>query len=335
MSTRLLCGVSGLALACAAFAAPASAQLADVSIEGPIQSVTPFAAPVGDTIGTRAVNVIGEMRVMGVLVKVLDTTPVHTPTNEHVSLGELGDGPLEGRSEPGFIGGTAIVTGDSLAGVLYATDVFTDFAENVIVGEATGIAEETLANEEIVARATVNRTIIQPSTDPRMPAGPPINSFGFSIDPTNIAEGSLVAAEGYFANNRLYYHTFEADAGALVNPSIAEVSVLRAQCRIRGRNRDELEVRGGTHTPANGRVTVQRLVPNPNPLLAGTWQNVNPVNVTPVVDTTVTPQQGLYRYNATNLNLGAVCPAQVRVIMRATANGPIIATSDPFTPDSR
>ncbi|MFO1048261.1 MAG: hypothetical protein U1E52_10235 [Geminicoccaceae bacterium] len=331
MSTRLLCGVSGLALACAAFAAPASAQLADVSIEGPIQSVTPFAAPVGDTIGTRAVNVVGEMRVMGVLVKVLDTTPVHTPTNEHVTLGELADGPLPGRSGPGFIDGTAIVTGDSLAGVLYATDVFTDFAEHVIVGEATGIAED----DELVTRATVNKTIIQALTDPRMPAGPPINSFGFSIDPTNIAEGSLVAAEGYYANNRLYYHNLEADAGALINPSVAEVSVLRAQCRIRGRNRDELEVRGGTHTPANGRVTIQRLVPNPNPLLAGTWQNVAPINIAPVVDTTVTPQQGLYRYNAANLNLGAVCPAQIRAIMRATANGPILATSDPFTPDSR
>lgn len=331
MSTRLLCSVSGLALACAAFAGPAYAQLADVSIEGPIQSVTPFATPVGDTIGTRAVSVIGEMRVMGVLVKVLNTTPVHTPTNEHVALGDLAGAPLPGRGEPGFIGGTAIVTGDSLAGVLYATDVFTDFAENVIVGEATGIAED----DELVTRATINKTIIQPSTDPRIPAGPPINSFGFAIDPTNIAEGSLVAAEGYFANNRLYYHTLEADAGALVNPTVAEVSVLRAQCRIRGRNRDELEVRGGTHTPANGRVTIQRLVPNPNPLLPGTWQNVNPINVAPVVDTTVVPQQGLYRYNATNLNLGAVCPAQVRAVLRTVANGPIVATSEPFTPDSR
>ena len=331
MSTRLLCSVSGLALACAAFAGPAYAQLADVSIEGPIQSVTPFATPVGDTIGTRAVSVIGEMRVMGVLVKVLNTTPVHTPTNEHVALGDLAGAPLPGRGEPGFIGGTAIVTGDSLAGVLYATDVFTDFAENVIVGEATAVTQD----EELVTRATVNKTIIQPSIDPRMPAGPPINSFGFSIDPTNITAGTLVSAEGYFANNRLYYHTFEADAGALINPAIAEVSILRAQCRIRGRNRDELEVRGGTHTPANGRVTIQRLVPNANPLLPGTWQNVNPVNVTPVVDATVTPQQGLYRYNASNLNLGAVCPAQVRAILRPTANGAIIATSEPFTPASR
>jgi hypothetical protein len=324
--------VAAVPLLLAALAAPASAQLADVAIEGPIHSVTPFTVPVIETLGTRAVNVVGEMRVMGVTIKVLDTTPIRTPTNDSLTLSDLATGPLPGRgSAPGFVDGTAIVTGDSQGGVIYATDVFSDFAENVIVGEATGITED----ENLVTRATINRMIVQPSTDPRMPAGPPINSFGFEINPTNILEGSLVAAEGYHANNRLYYHTLEADNGLLLNAGTPEVSVLRAQCRIRGRNRDELEVRGGTHDPANGRVTIQRFVPNVNPLLEGSWQNVAPINLVPIIDNTVSPPQGLYRYNASNLNLGAVCPAQIRAVLRAAATTPIIATSAPFTPDSR
>ena len=72
------------------------------------------------------------------------------------------------------------------------TDVFTDFAENVIVGEATGIAED----DELVTRATINKTIIQPSTDPRIPAGPPINSFGFAIDPTRATDAKDARAIG-------------------------------------------------------------------------------------------------------------------------------------------
>ena len=314
---RFLCGVSGLALALGIAASPASAQLADVAIEGPIQSIDPSAS------GLEFGGWTGEMVVMGATIRVRNGAEIHTPTNPAVTLNDLAYGPLEGRTGDGFIGGTAIVTGDSVAGIIYANDVFSDFAENVIVGEATAIVEETDGSDTI-RRATINNMIIQAAKDPRMPAGPPINGFGFEIDPTNLANGSLVAAEGYFASGRLYYHTLEADGGALLDPLSPQVSVLRASCRKRGGGRDELEVRGGTVNPANARVRIQYS------LNGSTWTNVNPV-VTPVVDATVTPSQGLYRYNQSNLTLpGTVCPPQIRAIMNNTE-----IASAPFTPDSR
>jgi hypothetical protein len=58
--------------------------------------------------------------------------------------------------------------------------------------------------------------------------------------------------------------------------------------------------------------------------------NVNPL-VTPVVDNTVAPAQGLYNYNNTGLRLpGTVCPAQIRATILGGA-----VVSEAFTPDSR
>ena len=201
--------------------------------------------------------------------------------------------------------------------------MFTDFAENVLVGEATGVRADPV--DQLVERATVNDMIVVPSEDPRIPAGPAINGFGFAIDPRSVVNGSLVAVEGYYAGDRLYYHSLEADGGALLDPISPQVSVLRASCRKRGGGRDELEVRGGTVNPANARVRIQ--------YWNGTvWVNLAP-QVTPVVDNLVAPPQGLYRYNQSNLNLpGTVCPAQVRA--RITVSG-VDHPSLPLTPDSR
>ena len=189
--------------------------------------------------------------------------------------------PLTGRSN-GFRGGTAIVTGDSSGGVLYAS-VFVEVAENVVVGEATGTVNDPQA--DTILRSTVNNVIVVPLEDPRTPAGSPINGFSFAIDPVTIPPGSAFSVAGY-ADNRIYYHTLEADAGQLINPTTPQVSILRAQCQARsdGRSRDELELRGGTVNPANGRVMIQVLQPGAGPALAASWQNVNPVNIAPVVD---------------------------------------------------
>jgi hypothetical protein len=162
----------------------------------------------------------------------------------------------------------------------------------------------------------------------------PVNGFGFQIDPRTVTPGTLLSAEGYFAGSKLYYHTIEADSGTLLNAAVPEVSVLRASCRIRGRTRDELEVRGGTHTPAATTVRIEYLKAGQNPALDTSWQPVAPL-VTSVADNTVVPAQGLYRYTASNLNLGPVCPAQVRAVLpNVLAAGKPVA-SEPFTPDSR
>jgi hypothetical protein len=319
MSRSLLLGATAIALALALPAAPparAQAVVPDASIEGPIQSVDP--TPGQGTLDGSSVSWVGQMQVMGVTVRVLTNASINSPTAALTLPQVSAAPPLPGRAQNGFLGGTAIATGDSAGGILYATDVFVEPAENVIVGEATGAADNDV---------TVNKVRAIALTDPRIKARPPINGFGFEILPSSIPLNSLLAIEGYFGSDgNLRYHTLEADGGTLIRAGQPEVNVLRAQCRIRGGNRDELEVRGGTHTPANAVVTIQYRSPN------NTWIALTPT-VAPVVDNTVTPAQGLYRFNRSNLNFpGTVCPPLVRA--RITVNN-VRVFSAPFAPDSR
>jgi hypothetical protein len=328
MSKTLLLGASAIALGIGiAAASPASAQVVvpDASLEGPIQSIDP--TPGTGTLPSGPVDYSGTMQVMGITVRVLNNAIVRTDTAA-VTVAQLAAAPpLAGRSQDGFVGGTAIVTGDSFGGIIYASNVFAEAAENVILGESTGILDGDI---------TVNGVRAIASTDPRLTAGKPINGFGFEVIPASIPVNSLLSLIGYYANlpgnNNFYYHTLEADVGTLVNPNVPEVNVLRAQCRIRGGNRDELEVRGGTHTPANAAVTIQISDPSVTTGTTPGWRNLTPT-AAPVVDATVTPPQGLYRFNRTNLNLpGAVCPAFVRASITVNT---VRTFSDPLAPDAR
>jgi hypothetical protein len=258
------------------------------------------------------------MTIMGIDVYVRSNAFIHTPTAENLTMDQLDIGPLPGRADQGFNGGTGIVLGESIGGVFYASDVFSDLAENVVVGEATGVTE----NANGVERMTINGMELIRLKDPRMPAGPAINAFGFAIQPTAINPGSLVAAEGYFAKGRLYYHTLEADSAPILRPDRAEVSMMRADCRVRGGGRDEIEVRGGTHNAAGQpatSATVQIARVNPAIPLADVKVNNNNhwifvgFSDAPVVDTTVTPPQATYRFDGDNITLGAEgCPALLR-----------------------
>jgi hypothetical protein len=319
---KLFSSVAAIGLVAAAAPAMAQALLADVAIEGTIQG---FEAATPGDVAPNGLPIIGVVNVMGATVKVPADAVIHSPTNDRLTWAQFTTVPFVGRTQPGFLGGTAIVTGDSQGGVIYAADLFSDMSENVVVGEAIG----SVTVDDGSTRASVNRIPLVPLDDPRMPAGAPINGFGFEVNPAQITVGSLVSVEGYFAGGKLNYHTFEADGASLINPGTAEVSILRAQCRFRGGNRNEVEVRGGTKNPAGGQVTIQYSNPN----ATGGWTSVTP-NVAPVVDTTVTPAQGLYRYTSSSLTFPAtfrVCPAQVRAFFTAS---PSVVTPG-FSPDSR
>lgn len=319
MQLRLLslCALAALSSA----ASPASAQLAGVEIEGPMESITPTPPTFDPAING---NIIGEIRLMDVLIKVKEDALIHTPTAA-ITIDQLASGPLPGRTEQGFHGGTGIITGESIAGVIYADDVFSDLFEHVVVGEATNpVAAGT------GFRATVNNMQLRRSSDPRMPAAPPINGFGFRIDTTTIEPGSLLAAEGYYSKRQkiLYYHALEADSAELLRPDITEVSILRAECRIRGGGRDELSVRGGVHNatdPAAGTVQIQ--IPN----AAGTgWVTV--ATATAVGDpATANPEQGEYRLDARNLTFLNGCPSEIR----ARYAGQTRVAFATFAPDAR
>ena len=349
---------------------PASAQqdtlVLDTEIEGPITSITlaPAAAakqeavPVGVGLPNAEAGdtVVGTIRVMGVNVKVRSDATIYTPTNDNLSplltttpageevfntragLSKLAVGQMPGRPEQGFLGGTAIIIGDSYNGTFYARDVFSDLFEHVVVGEATAMVDSNADN--IADRLTLNGMQIVASTDKRMPAGKPINGFGFQIDPDKIPAGSLISAEGYYSaqQNVHYYHTLEADNAPLLNAASTEVSIMRADCRIRGGGRDEMEVRGGIHFPAgttadNNQVTIKRPkdgVANPRRGNPADWETIG-FSDPAVFDTTVSPPQATYRFDGDDLNLGA-CPTILRAHYQGPEKKAAFAT---FHPESR
>lgn len=263
------------------------------------------------------------MTVMGVTIRVRSDAVLHTPTVANLGGGadaglDLMNGdPFPGRTERGFIGGTGIITGDSFGGFIYASDVFSDLFEHVVVGEAT--AKQVVGGVE---RITVNNMILRRSTDSRMPAAPPINGFGFRVLPSSIQPETLLAAEGYFSPrlNTLFYHALETDSAQLVNTTDTQVSILRAQCRARGGGRDEIEVRGGTVNPGDAFVQIRL----PSPTLANPNRFVSIGTVQALADPLTSPVQGLYRADFRNVDLAAVtgsavCPSRVRAVILATS----------------
>jgi hypothetical protein len=316
MLRNLMFGAAALALI--AFAGPAGAQVAlpDVELEGPMTRVVAYEAATQDSTGRR---VIGEMTVMGVPIKVLETALVHTPTAASTDVesaiaalhGFSDQAPrLQGRSTNGFIGGTAIVIGESIGGVVYASDVFSDFAENVIVGEATA---PVLVNEQ-VSRATINNVIIRRITDARMPGAPATNGLGLRIDATQINPGTLVAAEGYYSPNQntLWYHHLEADDAPLANTTETQVGILRADCRVRGGGRDEIQVRGGVAIPGNASVQIR--IPSPTAANPNRFVSIGAVAAVPIAGSN--PPQGQYDADFRNLTIpGGVCPSRVRAVV--------------------
>jgi hypothetical protein len=94
---------------------------------------------------------------------------------------------LPGRTEPGFIGGTAIILGTSDGITNTADDVFTEPAENVVLGLIT--ASNCAAagnprlcnNNSIRALGTRTRRLTNGNTAGRMPANLATNESGFAI----------------------------------------------------------------------------------------------------------------------------------------------------------
>lgn len=269
---------ASLSAACVAIVAatttPASAQV-PVEIEGPLTAINRNART---------------LTVMGITVSVPAGTPINSPTAD-LTFNQINAAPaLPERLWNGFLGGTAIVTGETTAnGTIIANSVFVEPAENVVVG-VLGAGATSISGMPL--------TLL---TDPRIPSTV-INAYGFVIDPAAIPAGTTGGAEGYYASssNTLYAHTVEVDAPIppKENPGLPQVSVLRISCENDGR----LEIRGGAYVPggsANRAIQVRR----PNGTLIGTTNSQ--------VDNPASPAFGLYRFRADIAN----CPATVTVQM--------------------
>jgi hypothetical protein len=253
-------------------AVPVLAQVVPTEIEGTLRGVN------------RANRTI---QVMGVTVNVPDGTPITSPT-ARLTFNQLNAAPeLPGRNQNGFVGGTAIVTGQvNPDGSITADSLFVEPAENVVVG-VLGFRGESIAGMPV-----------ELTTDPRLPSRV-INAYGFVVAPADIPTGTLGGVEGYYSasTNTLYAHTVEVDAPIppLANRTSPQVSVLRISCENQGR----LEIRGGVYVP-NGPLNQTIQVFRPNGTRIGTTTSA--VDIAPY---------GLYRFRSDI----ATCPASVRVTM--------------------
>jgi hypothetical protein len=233
-------------------------------LEGPLMRV----APEG-----------GELLVMGLKVVVPPGAQIRSPAAD-LTIADLSGAPLPGRSQPGFVGGTAIITGITTNGVNIAEEVFVEPAEHVLLGAVTSV---TRLRFEILGVHV--RTI----ADPRM-ATTVVHPLGFDIHLHSVPAGSLAAAEGYIGDDGALYAVHIEAEGSLVQQG-PQTSILRLSCAD-----NRFEIRGGS-TSATGTFHVYD------------HQNSQLLGSAPVEPAEITGM-GRYRLNVT---LSSPCPATVRV----------------------
>ncbi len=239
--------------------------------EGPISSIT--LQPDGSVI----------MTVIGVTVNVPVGTPVHSPTRS-LTLRQLAlRTRLPGRTEPGFIGGTALINGvvEVATGIFTATEMDVEPAENVLIGVVTESSPLRILNSEIA-----------PIADARIPFSM-VNQYGFNVTAPTIPVGTNISAAGYYAGDKFQAFLLELTGNfPLVNPN-SQVNIMRAQSRERTPNAtrgDEVDMRGFYHARDGSFPTIRiyRVDGNVRTLLG---------NATIIPDTTM-PNFGVWNFKA-------------------------------------
>lgn len=310
-----------------------TAQALDAEVEGPVSAIVKNA----DSSVT--------MTIMGSTVRVPVGTPVNSPTAA-LTVDQLVDptplpnrGPIEATATtpavpgfPGFIGGTAIVTGTVGAdGIVTAADVFVEPAENVLLGLVT---VNNPGSGTTPAEFRINNIpiVLLPASELRMPSKPVQDVNGIAIFQDSIAVGTGASAEGYFANGVFNAFLVEAEVGTPL-VSAPQLTIVRATARERNANRgDEVEVRGSvttTHVAAGvttqtvrvSRIDGTRVTPlgdalaTLDPLIPGVaeWRLrvITPVTTDPVLSTAPTTVRAVNISAGAN-NASATAPVEVR-----------------------
>lgn len=324
-----------LAASAALFAAPAFAQVvpADVELEGQVLSWNNT---------TRILNVMG----MQVYVPTTATTqsPAATRVGSGLNWNQWFRGAIfPGRTQVGFMGGTAIVIGtfDAATNRIIADDVTIEPSENVSLGVITSSLCTTTRCDgpsDYLRGNTAPGGGPGPAmlriTDVRMPAGEIADEGGFALNLAGVdLAGVGYGAEGYYGNvavatnsaagpvSERAFHYFKFDLltpqpQLLQNKTIREVSIERAQCRVA----NDFEVRGSVHSRVNPNGTVNDTV-RPNNGVVQVQYTLNGVlnraNSAVAVPIGVNSPIGGYRVR---FNLAGACPENIVVRWLPAAN---------------
>jgi len=265
-----------------------------LALEGPITSVT------DNLDGTATVTI------MGIVVNVPAGTPISSPTAV-LSVDQLVDptpfpgrfGP-DGAPLPGFVGGTAIITGEATVTGNTADDVFVEPAENIVGGVIISDGIGCLSDG-----CSVSGTPIKQLVDSRIMAGGPVDPNGLTL--STITSGGPAIAEGYFGNDGVFYWFILETEGELAAARGGyQISITRARCT----HNKEMRVLGGTTAPANG----------------GGELTITGVNFNATVDIIVDPVTGESTYSIRDRDVGT-CPSEIMVTHGDETTGISTATS--------
>ncbi|MBI4311845.1 MAG: hypothetical protein HY681_08685 [Chloroflexi bacterium] len=226
--------------------------------------------------------------VMGIRVRVPLGAPINSPTAALTIEDLLGDSFPGTGGRPGFLGGTAIVEGETLNGVITAHNVFVEVAENVIVGVVTenGIPAGGKVGD---GPFKVLGVTIDSTRDPRLPVLATV--AGLALDVSKVPVGASIGVVGYLGSDGVFY-ALEVDADAAdFGGASGETSITRVRCTEGG----VLDIRGGT-TAVSGVVTVSD--PDSGAVL-GTTNVVADLGF------------GLWRFKLDLKGTSLTCPAQV------------------------
>lgn len=269
--------------------------LAQVPIPGGTEGA--ISAIVDNGNGTATLTVMG-------MTAILPSTATISSPSKTLTLAEVLDPtPLPGRTEAGWIGGTAKGTGTvSTDGVITYTELVLEPAENVVLGVITGTQP-----------LTVNHMPVVLSSDARIPAST-VNDLGFEIDLAQVTVGQAVAINGYFAGGAFQAFLVEVTGAPALNPAL-QVTSLRAQGRPA---KGELDIQGSLSGIAAGAVAPTVRFSN-----ASTGVTIGQVVV--VLDP-LAPGTASFRYRGRGLPAAQV-PALVRMTVLDTAGQPTAATA--------
>lgn len=226
----------------------------DATAQGFLESPLAAANATTNTISTLGLDI----DVSGVVMQ--------TPGGIPLTLDDLAGAPLPGMLAPGYVGGTVFADVVLTATGVVATTVTVTMPETVLIGNVTqndpgpGLEGRTFSIMGVEVRAAV---------DPRLdPFAAIVNSL--PVDIASIPLGSIVAVEGYYGDDGLFYaQVLEAETGVVIGGP--QVAIERARC-----NGTTLEARGAASDPI-GTVEILDLAGNvlgsaPVDPADGTWR---------------------------------------------------------------